>query len=144
MDEITIKKYLEDVKAANDFLAPFYKKTVLAKHLGIKYDTLVRKMDNYSLSSDEMLKILDFYADKIELEKMELMKDLFTDRYKSIEILTTNKLKSLPFSLSDISKYTSIGYNKIINVVNGRENWGFVYLAKISTFFDYLATVRNL
>lgn len=141
---LTIKSFLEEIEEINDLMYPMFERTKVAKLIGIKWDTLVRRMANKGISPQDMAVIVDFYSDHIGKEKAERMKYILTDKYALIERLTTERLKSTGIPLTELSKFSNLNYNIIMNVVNGRELWGIVNLKKISDYLEYLSTLKFL
>lgn len=141
---LTIKSFLEEFEEINDLMYPMFERTKVAKLIGIKWDTLVRRMANKGISPQDMAVIVDFYSEHIGKEKAERMKYILTDKYALIERLTTERLKSTGIPLTELSKFSNLNYNIIMNVVNGRELWGIVNLKKISDYLEYLSTLKFL
>lgn len=141
---LTIKSFLDEIEEINDLMYPMFERTKVAKLIGVKWDTLVRRMASKSISPEDMAVIVDFYAEQIGKEKADRMKLTLTEQYDQIERLTTERLKNMSIALTELSKYTNINYNIIMNVVNGRELWGIAHLKKISDYLEYLSTLKFL
>lgn len=141
---LTIKSFLEEIEEINDLMYPMFERTKVAKLIGVKWDTLVRRMASNSISPDDMAVIVDFYSEQIGKENADRMKYILTEKYELIERLATQRLKSTGIVLTELSKFSNINYNTIMNVVNGRETWGISNLKKISDYLEYLSTLKFL
>lgn len=141
---LTIKSFLDEIEQINDLMYPIFERTKVAKLIGVKWDTLVRRMGSKSISPNDMAVIVDFYAEQIGREKADRMKYILTEKYELIERLTTERLKGMGIPFTELSKYSNINYNIIMNVVNGRELWGVANLKKISDYLEHLSTLKFL
>ncbi|WP_026632741.1 hypothetical protein [Dyadobacter alkalitolerans] len=141
---LTIKSFLEEIEEINDLMYPMFERSKVAKLIGVKWDTLVRRMANKAISPADMAIIVDFYAQQIGKEKADRMKYILTGKYELIERLATERLKNMGIALTELSKYSNINYNIIMNVINGRELWGIANLQKISDYLEYLSTLKFL
>ena len=142
--KLTIKSFLDEIEEINDLMYPMFERTKVAKLIGIKWDTLVRRMASKSISPEDMAVIVEFYAEQLGREKAERMKYILTEKYELIERLSTERLKNMGITLTELSKHSNINYNIIMNVVNGRELWGIANLKKISDYLEYLSTLKFL
>ncbi|WP_138485080.1 hypothetical protein [Dyadobacter bucti] len=141
---LTIKSFLQEIEEINDLMYPMFQNTKVAKLIGVKWDTLVRRMESRSISPKDMAIIVEFYTEQLGKEKADRMKFILTEKYELIERLATERLKSMSIALTELSKHSNINYNIIMNVVNGRELWGITNLRKISDFLEYLSTLKYL
>ena len=116
--KLTIKTFLDEIEEINDLMYPMFERTKVAKLIGIKWDTLVRRMASKSISPEDMAVIVEFYAEQLGREKAERMKYILTEKYELIERLSTERLKSMGITLTELSKHSNINYNIIMNVVN--------------------------
>lgn len=167
MSRLTVDSYLEEVKEVNDILYPLFQafqKKKVAALLNIKFDTLIKRMENYSMPPADLATIIEFYSDdinehlqsqKVEArnnpeikmyswDKAEALKYIVTDKYDLVEKCVSDQIKNSGVAYKFLSNYTGINYNIIMQVMNRGERWGLTNLRKIGDYFDYLSNLKYL
>jgi len=141
---VTILDYISRYKKVQEILFPFFKKTVVAKVLSKKFDTVVKRMESMSFTPDELAILLNEYRDKLGEEQYSLLYGVVTEEYDLVERKVTDLVLNLPISLQEFGKASGVHYNKIIDVTQGRELWTIPYLEKIGNFLELLSTFKYL
>lgn len=141
---VTILDYISRYKKVQEILFPFFKKTVVAKVLSKKFDTVVKRMDLMSFTPDELAILLNEYRDKLGEEQYTLLYGVVTEEYTLVEKKVTELVLNLPISLQEFGKGSGVHYNKIIDVTQGRELWTIPYLEKIGNFLELLSKLKYL
>lgn len=141
---VTILDYISRYKKVQEILFPFFKKTVVAKVLSKKFDTVVRRMELMSFTPDELAILLNEYRDKLGEEQYSLLYGVVTEEYDLVEKKVTDLVLNLPISLQEFGKASGVHYNKIIDVTQGRELWTIPYLEKIGNFLELLSKLKYL